>query len=223
MRQTSVVRPAVSVTQLTLPEMTVEVVRKRVKHLYLTVLQPDGRVRVTAPHTVTDPVIHQFLTTRLSWIRKHQERIRSQTALELPEYLPGDLVPLWGQPHILSDQLVKKGDPRERREAAVLRWYRRELEAKALELIHHWQGQMGVTPAGVRIRSMKTRWGVCNVRTRQITLNLELVRRNPICLEYIVVHELAHLLIGNHSRDFYRLVEQHLPDWKTAKAALTHR
>lgn len=217
------VRPAVSVTQLTLPEMTVEVVRKRVKHMYLTVLQPDGRVRVTVPQTVADPAILQFLTTRLSWIRRHQERIRSQANMELPEYLPGDLVPLWGQPHILSDQLVKEGISRERREAAVHRWYRRELKAKALELIHHWQGQMGVSPTGVQIRSMKTRWGVCNVRTRQITLNLELVRRNPICLEYIVVHELAHLLIGNHSRDFYRLVEQHLPDWKTAKAALSIR
>ena len=196
-------------SQITLDEITIEVVRKKVKNLNLTVRPPHGEVRISAPRRASLAEIRDFARSKLEWIRKHRARIRQQASRPRR-----DLPDLRG--------LDQAGSHEERR-AAIDAWYRERVRAAVPPLLQLWEPRLGVKVAGVQVRRMKTRWGSCTPARRTIRLNSELAARPPELLEYILVHELVHLLEPSHNRRFYALMDRYLPDWRERKEALERR
>lgn len=214
--------------------LPIEVTRKKIKHLNLTVQPPEGRVTVSAPHRMGDGEIAEFVDSRREWIERHRDRLR-RTA---PKALADDSIQrIWGQPHpvrvVPSTRAYASLDPRGRmvvrvppasdaavRRLAVDRWLRREVGRALPELERRWAPALGVEVTSWTIRRMSTRWGTANPEVGRITLNLELATEIPEYLEYVVVHEMVHLREPGHGVRFQRLMDRHLPDWRKLRAAL---
>ena len=218
--------------------LAVEIVRKPIKHLHLGVHPPDGRVRVAAPPHVDDAAVRLAVVTRLGWIRRRRaefERQARQSRRELvtgeSHYVDGrryrlDVVERAGTPAVRltgNTRLllqVRPGAGRDARDAVLQRWHRRRLQGRLPELLSRWEPRVGVPVAEARIRRMKTRWGTCNPDARRIWLNLELARKPPSCLEYVVVHEMAHLIERRHTDRFRALMDRLLPSWRLRRDEL---
>ncbi|MGE5623685.1 MAG: M48 family metallopeptidase [Methanocella sp.] len=224
--------------QMTVDGLVVDVVRKRLRYLRLGVYPPDGRVRVAAPFSVTDQAVRQFVVDKLEWIRRHRERIISRARESRRELVSGETHHFLGRPLRLSvvehegpskvtlrdestlELRVRPDATLEQREQALLRWYRAQLRLLIPPLLAKWESRLGVSAAAWGIRRMKTRWGSCSIRARRIWVNLELAKRPAQCLEYIVVHELMHLLEHKHDKRFYSLMDAHLPGWRRCRKEL---
>jgi predicted metal-dependent hydrolase len=211
----------------------IEVVYKPVKNLRLTVYPPDGRVKVTAPRDMTADFIRYFAASRIEWIEKQQNRCRHLAALREKAGFENSQF-FWGVPYRLV-VVEKRGPPavtaengvltlrirpdadREKRQAALDAWRLKILKETAPGLIEKWEGIIGVKCAALYVRKMKSRWGSCNCVRRTIRLNSELVKLSPECLEYVIVHELIHLIEPAHNRNFYRLLTRYIPAWKTIR------
>ncbi len=216
------------------------VTRKRIKHLYLRVLPPDGRIQISAPMRVSQLYITTFLESRRDWIAKRQARIASQAATPPKQYLSGELHPLWGQDYPLQVregtrqtrvqlkgetillQIPKGKTPQDRR-AALEAWYRRLLKAEAQRQIPAWEQRMNVEVKKVYVRRMTSLWGSCTPSRQSIRLNTALAELSLDKLEYILVHEMVHLLEASHNQRFYTLMSQYMPDWKPRRAQLKAR
>ena len=206
----------------------------------LSVLAPDGRVRLSAPPKVTLEALTAFALTRIDWIRRHQARIRELSEREsaTPGDGSADSVLLWGErlplrteegrgrarlesgpPAVVVTLPRGLGGPR-RVSAAIERWRRDILKEAAEALFRKWEPLMMVRVGRLFLQRMKSRWGTCNPRTRAIRLNTELTKKPPACLEYVVVHEMVHLLEASHNRRFQMLMTQYLPDWKERRKDL---
>lgn len=226
----------------------VEIVRKRVKHVNLRVYPPDGRVRVSAPIGMPDRAVAQAVRGRLSWLRRQRARFAAVPVPPRLEYLSGEKVSVLGTQHTLryvtgrtqAGPLFAAGtgaaDGRtagcelrlvvtchagvdERRRALEDR-LRKLARAEFCEEVARWAPVMGLPTPKVNVRSMRSRWGTCHVRAGRIYLNLALVTRPRECLTYVVVHELAHLSVPDHSPAFWRTVERYLPSWRHAQKKL---
>ena len=213
-----------------------ELVEKRVKRLSLRVYPPDGRVRLTVPRGTPGAVIRATVAERAEWIRTHQERFRSLPQPQTTLFVSGETHYVDGQNTTLQvligpatgvrldgDVLTLLATPqcdRAAREARLEAWYRRRLQAALPPLVEEWSGRMGVRPPEYRVKRMSTRWGSCNPRARRIWLNLALARRRPQLLEYVVVHELAHIAEHNHSPRFWAVVGRFIPDYKAQHKSL---
>lgn len=223
--------------QIMVDGIPVEVVRKRVKHLRLTVSAPEGRVRVSVPLHVDDAAVRAMVGGRLGWIRRHQARLAGVEAPAVLRIVTGErhrvggasyelrVVEQRGAPGVEIDGgtlvlRVRPGSDRARRLAVLESWLRERLRGQVAELVAAWEPRIGVTVGGVGIRKMTTRWGSCNVRAGRIWLNLELARRPPGCVEYVVVHEMVHLLERRHDGRFYGFMDQLLPDWRRRRDEL---
>ena len=218
--------------------LAVEVVRKNIKHLYVGVYPPGGRVRVSAPLRIDKDAIRLAVISRLGWIRKRQAQFEQQERQSEREYVSGeshyfegrryrlDVIEQNSPPAVLllnNTTLalsVRPGAHRSQREAALDRWYRGQLRDRLPALVEKWEQKIGVQADEVRIRKMKTRWGTCNSRARRIWLNLELMKKPASCLEYVVVHELVHLLERKHNNRFKDLMDKHMPQWRTYRDEL---
>ena len=218
--------------------MAVEVVRKPIKHLHLGVHPPDGRVRVAAPARLDDDAVRLAVVTRLGWIRRRRAEFERQARQSRRELLTGeshyvdgrryrlDVVERAGAPavRLAGDRRlllqVRPGAGRDARDAVLQRWHRRRLRRRLPELLSRWEPRVGVPVAEARIRRMKTRWGACNPDARRIWLNLELARKPPACLEYVVVHEMAHLIERRHTDRFRALMDRLLPSWRRRRDEL---
>ena len=216
----------------------VEVVRKDIKSLRLTVYRPDGQVRVSVPLRMGDEAVRTVLVDRLEWIRKHQHRFQHQERPPEPQLVTGENIFVFGQAYRLDvierygalsvrltednslEMRIRPGSTKDQREAVLEAWYRRQLGDRVPPLIAKWEPVIGVSVAEWRIRKMKSRWGTCNVRDRRIWLNLELARRSTACLEFILVHEMVHLLERNHNARFKSLMDKFMPDWRVREAEL---
>lgn len=210
----------------------VEMVRKDIKNLHLGVYPPNGRVRVAAPLLLDDEAVRLAVVSRLRWIRRQRENFAKQDRQSQREMITGeshyfqgrryrlDVVEQEGRPSVKlrnsrTMQLTVRPDmDREAREAVLLRWYRRGLRDILPDLLAKWEPKVGVQVAECRIKKMKTRWGTCNREARRIWLNLELVKKPPACLEYILVHEMVHFLERHHNDRFRDLIDQHMPQWR---------
>jgi hypothetical protein len=219
-------------------ELTVEVTRKKVKNLNLRVLPPDGRVTISAPHWMGTAMIQAFARAKLEWIRAQQEKMRQQAVKSAGEKLEeGGDVWLWGRRYRLkviencrssavevrnSEVVlrVRAGADAEKKRDMLERWYRGQVQEAAAPLAAKWEEAMGVKVKRLAVRRMRTRWGSCTPKTGSIRLNSELAKRAPEYLEYVVVHELAHLLVRSHGKQFARLMDRHLPNWRKAKKEL---
>jgi hypothetical protein len=215
-------------------DIEIEVIKKNIKNIHLTVLPPLGKVRITAPRHVSNQVIRAFAEGKTDWIRKHIERIQGEAGHRASDYVTGEQHSLWGRWHTLEirtgsrlrsaeireDRIlltVREHASLEHREKAMNDLYRNELKAKGLPLVERWERTIGVKTNAVGIKNMRTRWGTCNTIDKRVWLNLQLARFPEHCLEYVVVHELVHLLVKNHGPVFKDYMDRYLPDWRERK------
>lgn len=221
---------------LELDGIDLHVVRKDVKHVRISIRPPHGEVRVSAPRHVSERALRRLLLPKLPWIRRKQTEINARGVQLQPEFVTGEVHHFRGQGYRLVvhegetsevrlagetiEMRVPVGADRQKRGAVLERWHRRQLCERVQPLRESWEARLGVKAAEVRIRRMKTRWGSCNTRARRVWLNLELVKRSDDCLEYVLVHELVHLLEGSHGPRFWRLMDEHMPGWQQHRQAL---
>lgn len=224
--------------RLTVGGIPVEVVRKNIKNLHLGVYPPDGRVRVAAPLRVKDESVRLAIVDKLGWIKRQRSQFAAQPRQSAREMVNGESHWFMGRRLRLRvhersaapgvalrgpatlDLFVRPGSDAEQREGVLLKWYRQELRERVPRLLARWQDRLGVQVADWGIKRMKTKWGSCNSRARRIWLNLELVKKPERCLEYIVVHELAHLRHRRHDAEFTKLLDRHLPSWRRTRTEL---
>lgn len=216
----------------------VDLIRKDIKNLHVGVYPPDGRVRVAAPLHLDDEAIRLAVITRLTWIRKQQTRFRQQQRQSSREMVTGeshyyqgrryrlDVIEWDGPPRVtLTNNTrleirVRPGTDRTKREAVLHNWYRDRLREQISTLLMMWEPRLGVTVSEVRIRKMKTRWGSCNSEAKRIWINLELAKKSPESLEYILVHELIHLRHRHHDDRFQALLDKFMPQWRRRRDEL---
>jgi len=218
--------------------LSVDVVRKDIKNLHVSVYPPNGRVRVAAPQQLDDEAIRLAVISRLGWIRRQQKGFDYQTRQSQREMVTGeshyyqgrryllDVVAHDGRPSVRivnntrMELRVRPGATRDDREKVLLQWYRRRLREQIPLLLKKWEPKVGVEVAEVRIKKMKTRWGTCNREARRIWLNLELIKKPAVCLEYILVHEMVHLFERHHNDRFRDLMDQIMPQWRLFRETL---
>ena len=220
-----------------LAEITADVIRKPIRNIYLRVCPLTGAVRISAPERMSIDAIHKFAWPRLDWVRKQQSKIREQVDENPYEYCGGEIHKLWGKPYylkviekedtpvvyLMASEIalqVRSGADQAQRGAVLDAWYRTQLEQVAAPLIKKWEQQLSVSVARVTVRKMKTRWGSCTPLTRAIRINFDLVKKPQRFLEYIVVHELLHLIEPSHNQRFIALIDQNLPQWRYDRDAL---
>lgn len=223
--------------QITVDGLTITVVRKNIKNLNLSVYPPDGRVRVSVPRRTSEAAIRQVLRERMEWIKRQQARFAGLKERTGPGYVSGEMLDYQGQSYSLSvipspgrpkvslhldriDLHAPAESDRALRERALETWYRAQIKQLIPPLIARWEPVMGVKVAEWGVKRMKTRWGTCNIKARRIWLNLELVKFPPEYLEYVVVHEMTHLLERLHTPRFKGLLDQFLPGWRELRVAL---
>ena len=218
--------------------IAVEVIHKPIKHLYVGIFPPDGRVRVSAPLRLDKEAIRLAVISRLGWIRKKKAQFEGQARQSEREYVSGESHYFAGRRyrlHVIEQNTpptvlllnnttlalsVRPGADRLQREATLDQWYRMQLRERLPALVDKWEEKIGVRANEIRIRKMKTRWGTCNSRARRIWLNLELMKKPTSCLEYIIVHELVHLIERKHNNRFHGLMDKYMPQWRTYRDEL---
>lgn len=214
-----------------------ELIQKSVRNISISILPPDGRVRITAPLRTDISVVLRFASAKADWIRKHREKILQRPVQPRKKFTDGEVHDLLGKNYRLvlrqdmrSGAAVVHYEAREIHTSALIssdsrrlsleRLFRRELNKLIPGLISKWEPVMNVKVHAYGIKKMKTRWGTCNVKAQRIWLNLELAGKPVECLEYIVVHEMVHLLERNHTKRFYALMDRFMPEWKQVKKIL---
>jgi predicted metal-dependent hydrolase len=215
----------------------IDVVYKDIKNLHIGVYPPAGRVRVAAPISFDDDKVRLAVVRRLTWIKRQRERLRAADRQTEREMMTGESHYVWGLRHRLKvieragrshvevdgNRLllyVPVGTVAERRRDVLGQWHRQQLKLAIPPLIAKWEGIMGVSVPLWSVRRMKTKWGSCNRQTRHIWFNVELVKKHPDCLEYIVVHEMAHYVERNHGDRFTQLMDGFMPDWRARRDQL---
>lgn len=224
-------------TTIELGGTTLDVVRKEIKNVHLSVYPPTGRVRVSAPLHMSLETIRLFAISKLGWIRLQQKKLLAQERESRREYLDRESHYVWGRRLLLK--LVEDDAPprvvlrhtkillyvrpsttEATREEVVARWYRQTLKHAVHPLIATWSQRLNVTVQGFYVQQMRTKWGSCNPAAATIRLNTELAKKPLECLEYIVVHELVHLLEPNHGPRFLALMDRFLPNWRETRQLL---
>ena len=225
------------VTELKLGDVSVDVVRKHIKNLHLSVHPPTGRVTIAAPARMSHDAIRVFAISKLGWIRRQRAKLSAQIREPMREYVERESHYLWGSRYLLTVQerdespsvtrrykrlilTVRPGTDAQSRGEIVARWYREEIRAALPALLEKWQPALNVQCQRVFIQKMKTQWGSCNAVTGNIRLNTELAKKPPECLEYVLVHELAHLREPNHGERFVAVLDAQLSGWREARALL---
>lgn len=220
--------------------MSVEVVRKDIKHLHLAVYPPNGRIRVAAPLRLEDEDVRLAVVSRLRWIRRKQTALRLQDRQSEREFVTGESHYFKGRRYRLQvvdgfgsgvqargntllELRVRPNSDAGVRERVVNDWYRRELMEMLPALVAKWEPIVGEEISEVRIKRMRTRWGSCSANARRIWLNLELIKKPTRCLEYVLVHEMAHLRERHHNDRFLDLMDQFMPTWRLHRDELNQQ
>jgi hypothetical protein len=219
------------VTQIHLGDIAVDVVQKGIKNIHLSVHPPTGKVRIAAPLRMDVDTIRVFAISKLGWIKKQQEKLRHQEREAPREYLDReshyyrgkryllkvveeDSAPRVELKHATMILRVRPSADADKKQSVIDEWYRRQLKDEIQPLIAKWQRHLGVRVDRFTVRKMKTVWGSCTPKSRAILLNLELAKKPLTCLEYIVVHELVHLLEPTHNSCFVSLMDRFMPQWR---------
>ena len=218
--------------------MPVYVVRKDIKNLHLGVYPPHGRVRVAAPLRVSDNAVRLAVIGKLGWIKRQRAKFDAQTRQSERDMVSGESHFFLGQRyrlHVVHDHgpakvivrnkstielYVRRDSNAEQRERVMQRWYREQLKELIPPILEKWERKLGVHPKQWAIKKMKTKWGACNMEVCRVWLNLELAKKPVPCLEYIIVHELVHLLERHHNDNFNAIMKQVLPQWRMRRAEL---
>ncbi len=224
-------------TQLEIGDVAVDVLQKDIKNVHLSVHPPTGRVRISAPARMSLDTIRVFAISKLGWIKQHQRTLREQERESPREYLERESHYLWGRRYLLtvaedgrplSVELnpsrlilhVRPGTVQQRRHEIMEEWYRKELRQAAPPFIAKWECLMGVKVERFFVQRMKTKWGSCNPRSRTVRLNTDLAKKPRECLEYLIVHEMVHLIEPTHNARFVRLMDQFMPRWQFCRELL---
>ena len=222
---------------ITIRGIDIDVIYKDIKNLHIGVYPPMGRVRVAAPSRLDDDQVRLAVIQRLPWIKRQRDKLRSAERQSEREMVTGESHYVWGvrrrlnvverpgRAHFEIDGerlvfYVPTDTSAEKRRAYLDKWYRDQLRHAIPELITKWEHVLDVTVPRWTIRRMKTKWGSCNRESRHIWFNVELAKKHPNCLEYIVVHEMTHYFERNHGEQFMNLMDQHLPDWRSRRDQL---
>ncbi|MCL4448689.1 MAG: M48 family metallopeptidase [Actinobacteria bacterium] len=218
--------------------ITVEVTRKNIKNINFTVYPPDGHTHVTAPRHMSMEAISAAITERLAWIRHQQTKVTSKIQPPEYQYVSGENHYFQGKAYLLkvverpgtpkvviSDSttlylFIKPQSSLLQREKALHNWYRHQLQTLLPILINKWETILSVKVQEWRVRKMRTKWGSCNFKAGRIWVNLELIKKPLPCLEYVVVHELAHLIEQSHGKGFTMIMDNVMPQWKTISKQL---
>ncbi len=224
-------------THVQLGDIAVSVVRKDIRNVHLSVHPPTGRVTISAPSHLGLDTIRVFAISRLAWIRQQQRRLVGQERETPRDYINRESHYVWGRRYLLklvegdappSVELVHReltlhvrpGTTVAKRQEILDAWYRDQVRAAVVPLLRKWEKLMVVTVAEVFVQRMKTKWGSCNPRRRNIRLNTDLAKKPSDCLEYIVVHEMVHLLEPTHNARFVALMDQFMPKWQSNRQLL---
>lgn len=214
----------------------IEVRKKKIKNLHIRINAPDGAVTVSAPRGMSDAEIERFVRSRLGWIRGHRSEAQSRSFRPSKEFIADGAIWLWGRRYALG---VRRGEAyslsvadggalltavpggtEEELDAFVREWSRARLCDEIGRRMPEWERVTGLKASEWRIKNMTTRWGTCNTAERRVWLSLQLVKRPPECLDYVILHELLHLTERGHNRRFYALMDRYMPDWRERRSAL---
>lgn len=219
-------------------DINIEVISKKIKNIYLSVRPPDGRVRLSVPEKMDEEVVKIFAMSKLSWIKKQKAKFHLQEIQTMGEFLSGEHHYFLGNRYLLNvietsekqyvkiknnkeiNLYIRANSTKEKRKKVMTEWYRAQLKNIIPNYIEKWEPIMDVKVEDFRVKQMKTRWGTCNIDVKRIWINLELAKKNPRCLEYIIVHEMVHLLERKHNDIFKGYMDNFLPNWRNIKAEL---
>jgi len=222
---------------VTIGDMSISVTRKDIKNVHLSVHPPEGWVTLSVPIKTRLEVARAYAITRLSWIREQQEKLRKQARETPRQFVERESHYLWGRRHLLTvmerDRKpsvtvdhkritlnMRPGSDHAKRASVIHEWHKSLLHEFVPTLIHKWQPKLGVQVKAYFLQRMKTKWGSCNPRAEHIRLNTELVKKSKDLIEYVVVHEMLHLIESTHSERFIALLTEHFPTWQEARAEL---
>ena len=218
--------------QITVSGLVIDVVRKDIKNMHLSVYPPEGRVRVATPLLVDDEAVRLAVISKLAWVKRQQASFEGQERQSPREYVYRESHYYWCDRYLLNvvyrdappevvirnkttlALYVRPGSDTAKRGYVLQEWYRQWLKAAIPPLIAKWEAIIGVDVADWGVKRMKTKWGSCTREDRRIWLNLELIKKNPKCLEYIVVHEMVHLLERLHNDRFVAYMDEFMPKWR---------
>lgn len=223
--------------QIVVSNISVEVIRKNIKNMHLAVLPPDGRVRVSAPTQLTDEAITMFVRTKLGWIKKQQEKFQQQPRQSERQYVSGETLYVWGKQYFLQMEYsykgnaltlsgdkailtVRKESSPKQRGIFVNEWYRSLLKQEVAKYLPKWEKTTGLYCSSWQSKYMTTKWGTCNPISKKIWLNVQLAKKPIECLEYVILHELAHLKVHNHGPEFTAILDQYMPYWRDHRRRL---
>lgn len=223
--------------KITLGDISIEVELKDIKNIHLSVYPPKGRVRIAAPSRMNLDTIRIYAISKLGWIKKQQKKFQAQVREAPREYLSKeghyylgnryllkviehDAPPVVSIKHKTIQLIVRPGTDIQKKHAIMDEWYRAQMKELIPPVIAKWEKVIGVSLNEFRIKKMKTKWGTCNKEAKRIWLNLELAKKPFHCIEYIIVHELVHLLERNHNDKFVAYMNNYLSEWKHLKNEL---
>jgi len=214
----------------------VRIDRKRIKYMHLYVRPPDGIVSISAPIRVSNIAIERFVRSKIDWVRKQRERFAQQPRQSPKQYVSGETLYLWGKRYSLQVDYgsrysislvndtailtVRPNSTTAQREKFVKEWYRERLKEEVTRTLPKWEAVTGLKCDSWHTKYMTSKWGTCNITKRKIWFNVELAKRPIECLEYIILHELAHLRVRNHNAAFAALLDKYMPFWRDVKKRL---
>ena len=223
--------------QLKLGAITVDVVQKNIKNVHLSVYPPTGRVRIAAPEGMKLDTIRIYAISKLGWIKKQQTRFRNQEREAPRDYATRESHYYNGKRYLMKvivadappkvllksntiEMYVRPNTTKAKRQIVLEDWYREQLKEKITDLISEWETKMKVSVTEFGVKKMRTKWGSCNREAKRIWINLELAKKPIQCVEYIVVHEMVHLLERKHNERFIAFMNKFLPQWRNYKEEL---
>lgn len=221
-----------------LNNIEIQVTKKNIKNLHLSVMPPNGTVKISAPLEVSDDAIIAFASSRLTWIRAQIATFEEHERESKREYVSGESFYLFGKRYLLNtvqanknnleiqnDRIflsLKQNKSNEQKINFVNNWYRDKLRIKIKILLATWQEKTNLIPESWQIKDMKTKWGSCTKNKAKLWFNLQLVKKPIECIEYVVLHELIHLRVEKHNNEFKNLMHQYMPDWQERKNRLNN-
>ncbi len=226
--------------QITVSNITIDVIHKDIKNIHLAVYPPTGRVRIAAPLSVNDDAIRLFAISKLGWIKRHQREFDAQERISPREYKQRESHYFQGRRYLMK--IIEKDEPPkvilrarsnielyvrpntsfEKRQEVITEWYRVELKKLIPGIIEKWEKSLNMNIEEWQVKQMKTNWGTCNIEKKRILINLELAKKPLHCLEYVILHEMVHLLERHHNERFLYYMDTFLPNWKQIRTELNN-
>lgn len=218
--------------KITVADLTVDLIRKNIRNMHLSVYPPHGRIRIAVPIETTDEAIRLFIISKLGWIKQNQRKFNNQDRQSPREFIDRESHYFQGRRYLLRvtespgvpkveiktksfiDLTVRPDTSIEGRKIILHEWYRSQLKAQIPGLITKWETKLGVKVNAWGVKLMKTKWGTCTIQQKRIWVNLELAKKPLQCLEYIIVHEMIHLFERHHNERFIALMQHHFPQWQ---------